>query len=448
MLGILGIIFSLALLIWVTYRGIPVPLSVPIIVILVALTNGMNPLYALSSPFMGSFGGFVTNLFLVLFLGAIFGQVMGDSGAAKRIAFAICDLLGVKRVVLGLVLAGVILTYGGVSSFVLVFTLYPIGVALLRKADIPKRFIPGIIIFGIATFAFSSMPGSPQTPNLIPIPYLGTTSYAGPVLGIISSVIMLILGMGWLNWRVKQAKDAGETYGNHDDKLGNKEVEMPSLLAAFTPVIIVVLCNYALTTYFKTPAIAAAYKAIGGVNLMWPVIVGLFAAILVSLILFRKQLGGIEQNLGVLKKGAESSFPALLNTSFVIGYGGVVGKTAAFAALSKAIMDIPIYGAFKVVTAATLMSGAAGSANGGIGLTFAAFDFMKLGVDPQAVHRLAVIASGGLDSLPHCGAVVMTLLVCGMTHKESYLDIGVLSVVIPLVAAFLCAIIYSITGLV
>lgn len=444
MIGILGIIISLLVLMWVTYRGIPVPLSVPILVIFVAFTNGISPLYALSGPFMGTFGGFVAKLFLVIFLGAIFGQVMGDSGAAKRIAYAICDLIGLKRVVLGLVLAGVILAYGGVSSFVLVFTLYPIGVAMLRKADLPKRLIPGIIVFGIATFAFSSLPGSPQVPNLIPIPYMGTTSYAGPVLGIVSSVIMLVLGMGWLNWRVKKASEAGETYGNHDDKLGNTDISMPPLVTSFLPIVIVVAFNYLLTSYFKNPDVAAAYKNIGGVDLMWPVIIGLFTAIVAGLLLFRKQLG--EKYMTVLKQGAESSFPALINTSFVIGYGGVIGKTAAFGALTKAIMGIPIDGAFKVVTAASLMSGVTGSATGGIGLTFAAFDFTQLGIHPEVVHRLAVIASGGLDSLPHCGAVVMTLLVCGLTHKESYLDIGILSVVIPLISAFLCAIIYTVTG--
>lgn len=448
MFGILGIVASLILLMWITYRGIPVPLSVPILVILVALTNGISPLYALTGIFMKTFGGFVGALFLVLFLGAIFGQVMGESGASRRIAYAICDVLGVNRVVLALVLAGVILCYGGVSSFVLVFTLYPIGVAMLRKANIPKRLLPGIIVFGIATFGFSSLPGSPQVPNLLPIPYLGTTSYAAPILGIISSAIMFILGMTWLNSRVNKAKKMGETYGDHDDNLGNEDTNMPNLLSSFIPIIIVVGLNYFLTSYYKNPAVAEKYEEMGGVNLMWPVIIGLFIAILAGLILFRNQFNGVEKSIKVLKKGSDTSFPALINTAFVIGYGGVVGKTAAFSALTKIIMDIPISGGFKVVTAASLMSGVTGSATGGLGLTLAAFDFSQFGMNPEAIHRLAVIASGGLDSLPHCGAVVMTLLVCRLTHKESYLDIGVLSVGIPLVTAFIIAIIYSITGLV
>jgi len=342
----------------------------------------------------------------------------------------------------------VVLCYGGVSSFVLVFTLYPIGATMLRKADIPKRLLPGIIVFGIATFGFSSLPGSPQVPNLLPIPYLGTTSYAAPVLGLVSSALMLLLGMTWLNSRVKKAKAAGEGYGDHDDKLGDDSGEMPGLAASLIPIILVVGLNYALTSYFQSPAVVEKYREMGGVNSMWPVIIALFAAVVAGLILFHKQFGTAEKSIDVLKKGAETSFPALINTAFVIGYGGVVGSTAAFSALTKVIMGIPISGAFKVVTASTLMSGVTGSATGGLGLTFAAFDFTLLGIHPEAIHRLAVIASGGLDSLPHCGAVVMTLLVCRLTHKESYLDVGVLSVGVPLISAFACALLYSITGLV
>lgn len=448
MFGIIGILVSLALLMWITYRGVPVALSIPLLVLLVAVTNGISPLTALTGPFMKTFGGFVASLFLVLFLGAIFGQVMGESGASKRIAYAICDVIGVKRVVLAMVLAGVVLCYGGVSSFVLVFTLYPIGATMLRKADIPKRLLPGIIVFGIATFGFSSLPGSPQVPNLLPIPYLGTTSYAAPVLGLVSSALMLLLGMTWLNSRVKKAKAAGEGYGDHDDKLGDDSGEMPGLAASLIPIILVVGLNYALTSYFQSPAVVEKYREMGGVNSMWPVIIALFAAVVAGLILFHKQFGTAEKSIDVLKKGAETSFPALINTAFVIGYGGVVGSTAAFSALTKVIMGIPISGAFKVVTASTLMSGVTGSATGGLGLTFAAFDFTLLGIHPEAIHRLAVIASGGLDSLPHCGAVVMTLLVCRLTHKESYLDVGVLSVGVPLISAFACALLYSITGLV
>ena len=205
-MGLLGIVLSLGLLMYLAYRGINVLILAPLLALLAVLMSGDLPVLATyTQVFMKSLGGYVIIYFPLFLLGAIFGKVMADSGAARSIAEWIVERLGAGRAILAVVLSCGVLTYGGVSLFVVAFAVYPIGNALFRRADIPKRLLPAAIALGSFTFTMTAFPGTPAIQNAIPMPYFGTTPFAAPGLGIIAALLMLGGGMGWLNRRVRRA---------------------------------------------------------------------------------------------------------------------------------------------------------------------------------------------------------------------------------------------------
>ncbi len=216
MIGVFGIVLSLVLLMYLAYRGINVLILAPLLSLLAVLISGGGPLLATYTQiFMESLGGYLVKYFPLFMLGAIFGKLMDDSGSAKSISHFIVEKLGRDRAILAIVLSCAILTYGGVSLFVVAFAVYPIAAALFRESGVPKRFVPGAIALGSFTFTMTALPGTPAIQNAIPMPFFGTTSFAAPILGTIGGIIMLAGGMFWLNSRARRAMKAGEGYGEH-----------------------------------------------------------------------------------------------------------------------------------------------------------------------------------------------------------------------------------------
>ena len=211
----IGIILSLVLLITFAYKGFSVILFAPIFALLAAVTQGFSILPSYTELFMGKAVVYIKSFFPGFMLGAIFGKVMEDTGLAKSIAGAIIKGLGKEKAILSVVLACVVLTYGGVLLFVVVFAVYPFAAALFKEADIPKRLIPGTIALGAFTFTMDAAPGTPQIQNLIPTKFFGTTLYAAPILGMIGGLFILCVGIYWLERRRKAAQAAGEGYGEH-----------------------------------------------------------------------------------------------------------------------------------------------------------------------------------------------------------------------------------------
>jgi len=221
MLGVVGIILSLGLLMYLAYRGINVLLLAPLLALL-ALSFNVGPqpgliLGTYTQYFMVELGKYLAKFFPLFMLGAIFGKLMDDSGSARVIAGKIAAFTGPDRAILAVILACGILTYGGVSLFVVAFAVYPIAKSLFREADIPKRLLPGAIACGSFTFTMTALPGTPAIQNAIPTAYFGTTTFAAPGLGIIGGIIMFAGGLAWLHWRAGSARAAGEGYGAHLD---------------------------------------------------------------------------------------------------------------------------------------------------------------------------------------------------------------------------------------
>ena len=443
MIGVLGVVLSLGLLMYLAYRGITVLILAPVLALLAVLLSGDVPFLAsYTEVFMKSFAGYVKVYFPLFLLGAIFGKIMDDSGAAKAISLYITGKLGKDRAIMAVVLSCAILTYGGVSLFVVAFAVYPIAAALFREANIPKRFVPGAIALGSFTFTMTALPGTPQIQNAIPMPFFGTTPLAAPFLGLAGAIVMFGGGMIWLTRRSNAAMAKGEGYGNHKETLEVVDTSsLPPFSLAIAPIAIVLLLNYALTTFYF-PNMDASFLADYGTSLskvkgIWSIIVSLAVAIVVSAVLYRKQLGSIMQTLN---QGAVGSLLAIVNTASEVGYGNVIKVLGAFVLIKSAILAIPGTPLLSLAVSTSTLAGITGSASGGMSIALGALGdiYMQkaitLGISPEAFHRIATMACGGLDTLPHNGAVITLLSITGLTHKESYADIGMCTVVIPVFA--------------
>lgn len=443
MLGVIGIIISLGLLMYLAYRGITVLILAPLLAMLAVLFSGDLPLLAsYTEIFMKNFAGYAKAYFPLFLLGAIFGKVMDASGAAKAIAHFIAEKLGKDKAILAVVLSCGILTYGGVSLFVVAFAVYPVAAALFREGGVPKRFIPASIALGSFTFTMTALPGTPQIQNAIPMPFFGTTAYAAPILGLIGAAVMFGGGVWWLTKRSKKAMAAGEGYGDHKEEIKEFDLDkLPSFAASLTPIIIVLVLNFILGKFYFANMDGSYLEQFGTtldkVKGIWSIIISLVASIIVALILFRKNIENMKETVN---QGAYGSLLAIINTASEVGYGNVIKALGAFALVKAAILAIPGSPLISLAASTSILAGITGSASGGMSIALGALGdiymqkAMALGINPQAFHRIAAMACGGLDSLPHNGAVITLLGITGLTHKESYADIGMCTVVIPLIA--------------
>jgi len=468
-MGLLGILLGLGLLIWLAFRGWSILLLAPIAALIAALFSGEPLLAHWTQTFMASASQFVMQFFPIFLLGALFGKLMEDSGSVTTIANAMVAKLGERRAILAVVLAGALVTYGGVSLFVAFFVLAPMAIALFRAAAIPGRLMPAAIALGTSTFTMSALPGTPAIQNAIPMPFFGTTPFAAPGLGIIASAIMLAFGLWWLGRAEAKARHAGEGFGDEDanpitvdDGLirerattarefdpaeigkGKPSPKSPAVWAAALPLMVVILVNL-LMSFVVLPRLDTAYLAepawgstsIAAVGGVWSVIVALSAAILTLLAISGHRLPALRATIDA---GANASVLPAFSVASLVGFGAVVAAVPAFALVRDWVLSIDGGPLVSLAFATNILSALTGSASGGLTIALDALGstYMKLaaeqGIDPALLHRVAVIGAGTLDSLPHNGAVVTLLAVCGSTHGKSYFDIVMVGIVGALIA--------------
>ncbi|WP_313624880.1 GntP family permease [Achromobacter sp.] len=469
-MGLFGILLALVLLIWLAYRGWSILLLAPAAAIVTAAASGEPLLAHWTQTFMGGAAGFVAQFFPLFLLGALFGKLMDDSGSVTAIAGFMTAKLGARRAILAVVLAGAIVTYGGVSLFVAFFVLAPMAHALFRTAGIPVRLMPAAILLGTSTFTMTALPGTPAVQNAIPMPFFSTTPFAAPGLGIIASVIMLGFGLWWLARAEASARRGGEGYvapagmdvDVSEDVVvreratvarefdpaeihhGQRSPDAPSVLVAATPLVVVILVNL-LMTLVVLPRMDTAWlveprwggtslAAVGGV---WSVITALLAAIAVLVALNFRRLPSLRDTMDA---GVNASALPLLSVASLVGFGAVVASLPSFAAVRDWVLSIEGGPLVSLAVATNVLAALTGSASGGltIALQSLASTYMELaqslGIDPALMHRVSVIGAGTLDSLPHNGAVVTLLAVCGSSHREGYMNIVVVGIVGPIVA--------------
>ena len=422
MLGVIGVLISIALLIYLAFRGwsiIPASLLCSLVVI---LTNNADIWQGFSVSYADGFKYFIGAFFLIFFFGSLFGKAMADSGSANAISYKLLSVFGSQRALLVVILSTAVLTYGGVSVFVVIFTIYPIAVVLFSKADLPKRLIVAALALGAGTFSMTALPGTPAIQNLIPAQVLGTPATAAPILGIVASIIMFSLGYWYLTWQSKVARRNQDHFvpGPNDDIKQISSVD-PDRLPDWRLALLPLLCVIGL---------------IVGLQMLDPIFavtIALSAGTLMTGILFWKRL---ESPLTTLNEGMSQSVMALLNTSAVVGFGFVVRNVEAFKNFVEFAVDLPFPPLVSATIAVNIMSGITGSASGGLTIFMKTMapHYLELGLDAEVLHRISSIASGGLDSLPHSGAVITMLMVMGLTHKEAYKDLGVVTIIFPLVA--------------
>ncbi len=481
MIGLLGVLAALGLLIWLAYRGVSVLLLGPAMALLAALFAVGTPLMAsYTQLFMGAAGNFIVQYFPLFLLGAIFGKLMDDSGAADAIARGIVGRLGAERAILAVVLACALLTYGGVSLFVVAFAVYPIAASLFRQADIPKRLVPATIALGAFTFTMTALPGTPAIQNAIPMPYFGTTPFAAPGLGILAALVMFGLGQWWLARQAARARAAGEGYGEHDDKpvafdKDQRErsagegfdvalVEpdapprgLPPFGLAVVPVVVVITLNYVFSTHL-IPALDTSYLAesrygattIDAVRGVWAIIGSLTVSCLLLVAMCWQRLANLRRTLD---DGANASVMPIFNTASLVGFGAVIAALPAFELIRGAVDQLgagnPLV---SLALSVNVLAGVTGSASGGMSIALQTLgaDYLELaatvGIAPELLHRVTTVATGGLDSLPHNGAVVTLLSICGLTHREAYKDIFMVAVVFPILALVLLVVLGTLFG--
>lgn len=444
-MSVFVILACLGLLILGAWRGLSVLLLAPFLAVLAAALSGAPALASYTQVFMQATGGFIVSFFPLFLLGAVFGRIMEDTGAAETLARAIARGVGPRNAILAVVLACAALTYGGVSLFVVAFAAWPLARALFRETGLPARLIPATIALGAFTFTMTALPGTPQIQNAIPMPYFGTTAFAAPGLGLIAAAVMLGLGLLWLNRRAARlvASGTGEDFpGAEAEGPGG----LPPLAAAAVPVIAVVALTYAFGAHIlpRMDAGFLADPAWGATELsrvigLWSVIAALAVACLLALGLNLRHLAAPGETLS---KGAEASLLPIFNTASLVGFGAVVAASPGFAAIRGALDGFAGENlALSLAVTAGTLAGVTGSASGGmsIALDTLGADYLARaqaeGVDPALLHRVVSVATGGLDTLPHNGAVVTLLGICGMTHRQAYGDIFVVSVAVPLLAA-------------
>jgi len=460
-MSLLIVLGALAFLMLVAYRGYSVILFAPVAALgAVLLTDPMLVAPMFSSVFMDKMVGFVKNYFPVFMLGAVFGKVIELSGFSKSIVSAVIALLGRERAVLSIVVVCAILTYGGVSLFVVVFAVYPFAAEMFRQSGIPKRLIPCTIALGAFSFTMDALPGTPQIQNIIPTTFFRTTTWAAPWLGLIGSLFVLIVGIAYIESRRRTAQAKGEGYGTNlvNEPEPFEKEELPNPWIALSPLVLVGVVNFVLTrviprAYGTTHEITLGAKPIvtqiASVAAIWAVEGALLLGILtVFVFAWRPVLAKFADGSKAAVAGA---LLASLNTASEYGFGGVIALLPGFTVIADALRAIPNPLINEAITV-TVLAGITGSASGGMSIALAAMSDTFIAsaeaakIPLEVLHRIAAMASGGMDTLPHNGAVITLLAVTGLTHRQAYNDIFVITLT-KTAAVFVVIGVYYLTGI-
>ncbi|MTV37645.1 GntP family permease [Duganella radicis] len=496
-MSFLIVLAALIFLMLAAYRGYSVILFAPVAALgAVLLTDPGAVAPVFSGIFMDKMVGFVKLYFPVFLLGAVFGKLIELSGFSESIVVAAIKYIGRTRANAVIVLVCALLTYGGVSLFVVVFAVYPFAAELYRQSNIPKRLMPGAIALGAFSFTMDTLPGTPQIQNIIPTTFFKTTGWAAPWLGVVGSIATLAAGLAFLEWRRRSAMATGEGYDAASPAAASAapvaapaaavsaapaaaaatatagaapapshaRAELPHPLLSLAPLVLVGVANFILTKmipgwYGESYALTA--DALPGlhapVTLPIKSVIGIWAvegALLLGILLtVATAFSRIRLSFADGTKAAVGgALLAAMNTASEYGFGGVIAALPGFLSVSEALRSVP-NPLVNAAVSVTSLAGITGSASGGMSIALAAMSdqFIKAAeaahIPLEVMHRVVAMASGGMDTLPHNGAVITLLAVTGLTHRQSYRDIFGITVIKTLAVFFVIAV-YYLTGLV
>ncbi|MFK3704315.1 H+/gluconate symporter-like permease [Raoultella sp. BIGb0138] len=463
-MDVLIALLALGLLMLAAYRGYSVILFAPLAALgAVLLTQPAAVAPVFSDIFMDKLVGFVKLYFPVFLLGAVFGKLIEFSGFSRSIVSAVTRLMGQNKAMPVIILVCALLTYGGVSLFVVVFAVYPFAAEMFRQSQIPKRLMPATIALGAFTFTMDALPGSPQIQNIIPTTFYGTTSWAAPWLGILGSAFVAIGGWLYLDVMRRKAQRNGEGYGTNlvNEPETPADLNLPHPFIALLPLIVVGIANLIFTwliplTYgghflIDLPGLKAPLESdVKKMVAIWAVMAALLCGIVtIFLFAWRSLKGKLADGSKVAVGGA---MLASLNTASEYGFGGVIAALPGFVQVADALKAIPNPLINQAITI-NILSGITGSSSGGMSIALAAMAdrFIEAahaaGIPLEVMHRVASMAAGGMDTLPHNGAIITLLAVTGLTHRQAYKPILGITLFKILGAFFIIGVYYA-TGLV
>ncbi len=463
-MSVLIALAALGLLMLAAYRGYSVILFAPIAALgAVLLTEPAAVGPAFTGLFMEKMVGFVKLYFPVFLLGAVFGKLIELSGFSRSIVAAAINLLGRRHAIPVIVLVCALLTYGGVSLFVVAFAVYPFAAELFRQSQIPKRLIPATVALGAFSFTMDALPGTPQIQNIIPTSFFGTNAWAAPWLGLIGSLFIIFVGLLYLERQRRKALARNEGYGTElqNEPETPDNINLPNPFVAISPLILVGVLNllftrwipvwYGSTHQLDLPGLATPVTTeISKITAIWAVEAALVSGILMVVIFgYRNIQGRLAEGSRTAVGGA---ILAAMNTASEYGFGAVIAALPGFLVLSNALAAIPDPLLNEAISITTL-AGITGSASGGMSIALAAMSDTfsaaanAANIPLEVLHRVASMASGGMDTLPHNGAVITLLAITGLSHRQAYGGIFAITIIKSLAVLFVIGVFYT-TGIV
>jgi H+/gluconate symporter-like permease len=433
---IIGILLAIGLVIYGSVKGFSILVVSPLAAIVVIVTNQIDffgTLIGRENSYMTGLTGFVINFFAVFLLGSILAQYIDKSGAAQSIAKKILQITGTEKpypVLVALLVITAILTYGGVSLFVVVFVLIPLAKPLFKQLNISWNLVPIPIQLGLGTFTMTMLPATPSIQNVVPTAYLGTTLTAAPLLGIVGAVVALAFGLWYMKFTLNKSLVKGETFAtfNVSDKNEDVKKDLPSFFISILPIFLLIV-TILVGSALKVPNI---------------IIIGLAVSVIVSAVLFNKY---IPSQKAVINEGASGSIMPVFLTSSAVAFGVVITLAPGFTYISDLILNIPGDPLISLSVASAAFGAITGSSSGALGIVLGAFgqNYLDMGLNPDVIHRVSAIASSILTIMPHNGAVLTFFALSGLTHKNGfkYQFVAVTGAnVLALIAVIIAAIIF------
>ncbi len=420
--AVIGLFLAVIVLAVGAYRGLGALTSTLLASLVVILTNGMGIWQGFSEFYMNGYVGAYAGYFLLLCSSSMYANFMNESGSATSIGYQFIDWFGRGKVLLICYAITVVLTYGGVSLFVVIYALAPIAYTLFKEADLPRHLIVAATTAGSATITMTSLPGTPALTNVIPTEFLGTTLTAAPIFGIIASIAFIVMTLLYFNYTEKKARTGNEHWVNPEGLDIANEIQdrsmLPSSVKAFLPIIVLLTIILAGSRF--------------GLNSTMLATGAMLAGTLVVFVLNLDKFKG-KSIKKIISSGLEGGIGAIGGFAGVVAFGAVVSKSQAFASIVEWVLSLQMNPYSQGVFATMVVSAITGSSSGGLRIMFSAFtdSFLASGVNLDLLHRLVSISAGALDTLPHSPGIFLTLAVLGLTHKDAYKHIFVTSVVIP-----------------
>lgn len=428
----IGLLLTFILLIFLIFKGWNIWIISTISTLFLALTNSLNIEEVIFETYSSFFKNFVGNWFLLFILSSIFGKIMEKSGASVIIAKSLASKIEEKRAILIILIITFILSYGGINIFVIVFSVYPICLFLFSKLNIPKEVCPGLILAIPASITMVVFPGTPSIQNTIPTKYFGTTIYSAPLIGILTSIFIFLCDYYFYSYVIKKLKKTDKKFIlDEGEKLENIEKKNTKLeiILAYTPLLTLLVINYCLINIFSMKSSNFA------------LCIGISISIILSIVIFRKNLN-IKKDLEIgIKNGVE----VLFMTASIISFGGVVSKTTAFKSIVDWTIKIkasPLTSMFIVINIICMITA---SSVGGLTIYLENFslELLKTEIPVEVLHRMAAIASSGLDAMPFASGIIVVNTIAKTKLKDTYKYIFVSQCIIPMLSYGVACFLYA-----